>query len=80
VTDDAEHARKFAQVSRNLAKLAETLSAQHPDFPRGDFGRAFLTTAIALLLDAAGGEETARYLRELAAGIEAGRHALPPLN
>ena len=79
-TDETEHAAKFAQVSRNLQILADQLVAQHPDFPPGDFGRAFLTTALALLLDAAGQEETVRYLRELAGAIERGEHQLPPLN
>jgi hypothetical protein len=68
----AEHARKFAQICRNLEKLAGQLVEQHPDFGVGDFGRAFQTTAIGLLLSGLGEEGTAQYLRRLASGLEAG--------
>jgi hypothetical protein len=70
--NQAAHAAKFAQVSKNLKRLADQLVAEHPDFPRQDFGRAYLVTAIALLLDGVGPVATGRYLHALAAAYDAG--------
>lgn len=70
--EQEEHARQFLQVSLNLRKVADNLVSQHPDFGRDNFGRAFATTSLSLLLDSVGQEETARYLRALADGLESG--------
>jgi hypothetical protein len=70
-----EHQEKFAQVSWNLTQLANQLVADHPEFGKADFGRAFLVTAIALMSDGTSADVTANYLREIAAGIE--RAAVP---
>jgi hypothetical protein len=67
----SEHAAKFAQISRNLKLIADKLCEQHPDYPVGDFARAYLAVGIALLLDAAGKEATVTYLRDLARDLEA---------
>jgi hypothetical protein len=66
------HLSKFLQVSKNLKSLAEQLVAQHPEFPPGDFGRAYLAVAITLMLGAAGNGTTAAYLRHIADGLESG--------
>ena len=60
-----QHQQQFAQISINLAKLASKLVAEHPEFAQGDFGRAFLVTAVALMTGATGPEATAAYLHEL---------------
>jgi hypothetical protein len=69
-----DHEQKFNQLSRNIAKLADQLVADHPEFPKVDFGRAFLTVALGLLLDATSDATTADYLRQLADDLENTRH------
>jgi hypothetical protein len=65
-----EHEARLHRVTSNLHTLANQLARQHPDFPIVSFAKAFLTVAISGLITAVGQPLTARYLRQLADGMD----------
>jgi len=72
-TTDDQHERQLAQCSSNLWKLAMQLCQDYPDFGMASFGKAFMTTALGLLVTAVGPDVAARWLRELADDVESGK-------
>jgi hypothetical protein len=67
-----EHAKKFAQCTKNLRLLAENLARIDPSFTHGDVALTHLAVALDMLIAVDGNDATVAKLRQVADLIEKG--------